>query len=311
MVIFMIKIKVITDSSSGFSKEEAEKYNVVILPLTLSYDGKDYLDGIDITTDGFYKMFFENQERRGLARLDVLGLFNKDEKGFPKTSMVSPAVFEETFKKVIAEGYVPVVLPISKKLSGTYQSAIIAKDMIENDDIIVEDSASALGAVKVMIKSLLMKEYETKEDVIKEIDYLKKHINFYAVPETLAYLAKGGRLGKFSARVGNFLHFKPVIQLDYEGVLVPIDRPRGLKHAYKAVADYLNDNPIDFNYPCEFGYSTKEENVKALIEACKTKLSGDYTCAQISPVVGAHVGPGASALFYIAKNEVDKKLKKD
>ncbi|MCR5647389.1 MAG: DegV family protein, partial [Acholeplasmatales bacterium] len=239
----MIKIKVITDSSSGFSKEEAEKYNVVILPLTLSYDGKDYLDGIDITTDGFYKMFFENQERRGLARLDVLGLFNKDEKGFPKTSMVSPAVFEETFKMVIAEGYVPVVLPISKKLSGTYQSAIIAKDSLENDDIIVEDSASALGAVKVMIKSLLMKEYETKEDVIKEIDYLKKHINFYAVPETLAYLAKGGRLGKFSARVGNFLHFKPVIQLDYEGVLVPIDRPRGLKHAYKAVADYLNDNP--------------------------------------------------------------------
>ncbi len=311
MVIFMIKIKVITDSSSGFSKEEAEKYNVVILPLTLSYDGKDYLDGIDITTDGFYKMFFENQERRGLARLDVLGLFNKDEKGFPKTSMVSPAVFEETFKKVIAEGYVPVVLPISKKLSGTYQSALIAKDSLENDDTIVEDSASALGAVKVMIKSLLQKEYETKEDVIKEIDYLKKHVNFYAVPETLAYLAKGGRLGKFSARVGNFLHFKPVIQLDYEGVLVPIDRPRGLKHAYKAVDDYLNDNPIDFNYPCEFGYSTKEENVKALIEACKTKLSGDYTCAQISPVVGAHVGPGASALFYIAKNEVDKKLKKD
>jgi len=311
LVIFMIKIKVITDSSSGFSKEEAEKYNVVILPLTLSYDGKDYLDGIDITTDGFYKMFFENQERRGLARLDVLGLFNKDEKGFPKTSMVSPAVFEETFKKVIAEGYVPVVLPISKKLSGTYQSALIAKDSLENDDIIVEDSASALGAVKVMIKSLLQKEYETKEDVIKEIDYLKKHVNFYAVPETLAYLAKGGRLGKFSARVGNFLHFKPVIQLDYEGVLVPIDRPRGLKHAYKAVDDYLNDNPIDFNYPCEFGYSTKEENVKALIEACKTKLSGDYTCAQISPVVGAHVGPGASALFYIAKNEVDKKLKKD
>ena len=307
----MIKIKVITDSSSGFSKEEAEKYNVVILPLTLSYDGKDYLDGIDITTDGFYKMFFANQERRGLARLDVLGLFNKDEKGFPKTSMVSPAVFEETFKKVIAEGYVPVVLPISKKLSGTYQSALIAKDVIENDDIIVEDSASALGAVKVMIKSLLQKEYETKEDVIKEIDQLKKHVNFYAVPETLAYLAKGGRLGKFSARVGNLLHFKPVIQLDYEGVLVPIDRPRGLKHAYKAVADYLNDNPIDFNYPCEFGYSTKEENVKALIEACKAKLSGDYTCAQISPVVGAHVGPGASALFYIAKNEVDKKLKKD
>ncbi len=307
----MLKIRVITDSSAGFSKEEAEKYNVIVLPLTLSYDNKDYLDGIDITTDEFYKMFFENQEKKGLAKLDVLGLFNKDEKGFPKTSMVTPTVFEETFKKVIEEGYIPVVLPISKKLSGTYQSALIAKDMLENDDIIVEDSQSALGAVKVMIKSLLNKEYETKEDVIKEIDYLKKHVNFYAVPETLAYLAKGGRLGKFSARVGNFLHFKPVIQLDFEGVLVPIDRPRGLKHAFKQVNEYLNVNEIDFNYPCEFGYSTKKENVNALIEACKPNLKGEYTKGQISPVVGAHVGPGASALFYIAKNEVNKKLKKD
>ena len=61
----MIKIKVITDSSAGFTKEEAEKYNVVTLPLTLSYDGKDYLDGVDITTDGFYKLFFDNQEKKG------------------------------------------------------------------------------------------------------------------------------------------------------------------------------------------------------------------------------------------------------
>lgn len=305
----MLKIKVITDSSAGFTKEEIEKYNVVVLPLTLSYDGKDYLDGVDITTDEFYKMFFDNQERKGLARLDVFGLFNKDDRGFPKSSMVTPAVFEKTFKEVIKDGYTPVVLPISKKLSGTLQSALIAKDMVDDDNIIVEDSMSALGAVKVMIKSLLSKEYETKEDVIKEIDYLRKHVNFYSVPETLAYLAKGGRLGKFSARVGNLLHFKPIIQLDYEGVLVPIDKPRGLKHAFKAINNYLDINQIDFNYPCEFGYSTKPENVNELVEACKPHLTGEYTVCQISPVVGAHVGPGASALFYIAKNEVDKKLK--
>lgn len=305
----MLKIKVITDSSSGFTEEELKKYNVLVLPLTLSYDGKDYLDGIDITTDDFYKMFFDNQERRGLAKLDVLGLFNKDDKAFPKTSMVTPAVFFDTFKKVLSDGYIPVVLPISKKLSGTLQSALIAKDMLDNDDIIVEDSMSALGAVKVMIKSLLSKEYETKEDVIKEINYLRKHVNFYAVPETLAYLAKGGRLGKFSARVGNLLHFKPIIQLNHEGVLVPIDKPRGLKHAFKEVNNYLDINQIDFKYPCEFGYSTKIENVNDLVLACKNHLIGEYTICQISPVVGAHVGPGASALFYIAKNEVDKNLK--
>ena len=292
----MLKYKIITDSSSSITQEEADKMGIIVLPLTLSYNGKDYMDGIDITTDEFYEMIFAEENKKA---------------PFPKSSMVGPNVFKETFEKLLKEGYTPVVLPIAKVLSGTYQSAVIARDMFEDEIIVVEDSTTALGSVKVMIEGILSDEYENVEALKAKIDYLKKHINFYAVPETLAYLAKGGRLGKFSARVGNFLHFKPVIQLDYEGVLVPIDRPRGLKHAFKAVSDYLNDNPIDFNYPCEFGYSTKEENVKALIEACKTKLSGDYTCAQISPVVGAHVGPGASALFYIAKNEVDKKLKKD
>lgn len=306
----MVKFKVITDSSAGFSKEDAEKYNVIVLPLTLSYDNKDYRDGIDITTDEFYNMFFENQEKKGLAKLDVFGLFKKDDKGFPKTSMVTPAVFEDTFKEVLKDGYVPVVLPISKVLSGTFQSANIAKDEFEDDIIVVEDSATALGSVKVFIKALCSKEYETIDDLRAEIDYLRKHINFYAVPETLAYLSKGGRLGKFSATVGNLLHFKPIIQLDTDGKLIPIEKPRGLKQAYRRVNEYLDINPIDWSRPVEFGYSTKPENVEQLIEACKPHLTGEYTCAQISPVVGAHVGPGATAFFYVATNEVDKDLEK-
>lgn len=306
----MFKYKIITDSSSGFTKEEINTLGIKVLPLTLTYDGKDYLDGVDISTDEFYNMFFENQQKRGLAKLDILGLFKKDEKDFPKTSMVKPNDFVNAYNEILDEGYIPVVLCISKRLSGTYQSAIMARDIIENEEIVVEDSQTALGSVKVLIKSIMQREYETREDLINEITSLKKRINFYAVPETLAYLAKGGRLGKFSARVGNFLHFKPIIQLDEEGVLTPIDKPRGLKHAFKAIAELLNQYQIDFDYPCEFGYSTKPENVNDFISTCKDILTGKYTVCQISPVVGAHVGPGASALFYVSKVDVDKKLNK-
>ena len=306
----MLKIRIITDSSSGFTREEILKHNIHVLPLTLSSDNKDYLDGVDISTDDFYKMFFDNQQKRGLAKLDILGLFKKDEKDFPKTSMVKPQDFVNEYNKIIEEGYLPVVLCISRRLSGTYQSAIMAKDLMENDDIVVIDSQTALGSVKVLIKSVLQKEYENRDELINEIESLKKRINFYAVPETLAYLAKGGRLGKFSAKVGNLLHFKPIIQLDEEGILTPIDKPRGLKQAFREVNNCLKENPIDFDYPCEFGYSTKIENVNQLIESCKESLKGNYTTCQISPVVGAHVGPGASALFYVSKNEVNKKLLK-
>ncbi len=308
----MVKFKVITDSTAGLTKKEIEDLDVTVLPLTLSYDGKDYRDGIDINTDDFYDLVFKSQEKKGLKRFDFLGLSKRDSKEFPKTSMVSPGVFAEAYEKILAEGYTPVVLTITSVLSGTYQSAVVAKDMIDDGDkVIVVDSCTALGSVKVMIKALLMEEYETKEDIINKIDYLKKHVNYLAVMDTLVYLYKGGRMGRFSSMFANFLHFKPIMQLDYRGVITPVEKPRGLKHAFKGINDLLDKDPIDFNYPVEFGYSTQIENVQGLIESCKPHLKGEYTLCQISPVIGAYVGPGASALFYISTHEVDKKLTKE
>ncbi len=289
----MIKFKIITDSSTSITQEEAKEMGVIVLPLTLSYNNKDYLDGIDIQTDEFYNMIFADENKKV---------------PFPKTSMVGPQVFKDIFDKLIAEGYVPVVLPISKVLSGTYQSACIARDMLEDEVIVVEDSKTALGSVKVMIEALQAEEYETVEDLKNKIEYLRKHINFLAVPSTLENLIKGGRLNKFKGLVGQILHFKPIIQLDENGKLVPVEKVRGLKHAFQTLVEHIKKNPIDFKYKVHFGYSTVIENVKELIENCKSLLTGHYDIMQISPVVGAHVGPGASAIFYVSVNEVDKKL---
>lgn len=107
----MIRFRIISDSSCGITQEEAKKLGVIILPLTLSYKGHDYKDGIDISTNDFYKLFFEEEEKS-------LNLFKKPE--FPKTSQVAPLDFVECFKNVIADGEIPVVLPISSVLSGTY-----------------------------------------------------------------------------------------------------------------------------------------------------------------------------------------------
>ena len=302
VVINMFNYKIITDSTSGISLEEAEKLGITVVPLTLSYKGKNYRDGIDISTDAFYELFFKTQEKRKI--------FSRENKDFPKTSMVPPALFEKAFKDALDEGKTPVFLGITSVLSGTFQSANLAKDLFD-EDIIVIDSQTALGCVKVIIKSILMEEYETKEKLLEKIDYLKKHVNYLAVMDTLEYVAKGGRMSRFSSILGNLFHFKPIMQLDYRGVIVPVSKPRGLKHAFAGINELLVKDPIDFNYPCEFGYSTQIENVQGLIEACKPNLSGEYTLGQISPVIGVHVGPGASALFYISTHEVDKKLIKE
>ncbi len=294
----MIKFKLISDSSSGITQEEALKLGIIILPLTLSYNGKNYRDGIDISTDEFYKLFFELEEK---SHLD---LFKKTE--FPKTSQVKPLDFELCFKKVIANGEIPVVIPISSVLSGTYQSACIAKSMLENEEIYVIDSNSALGSVKVMLEYLAKKEFETIDDLLNEIEYIKNHLNFYAVPDTLEFLYRGGRLLKTTAIVGNLLQLKPIIQLDKLGHLVSIDKIRGLKHAFLKLKENVKKFPIDSKYPFGFGYSTKIENVNCLIDICEDLLPYKIIPEQISPVVGAHVGPGASAIFYVSKEVVIK-----
>lgn len=122
----MVKYRIITDSSCGITQEEAKKYGVKVLPLTLHYKQKDYLDGIDISTDDFYSMLFAQSEKKDIFKV----VFGNDKKEFPKTSQVPPLEFKKAFEECIENNEVPVVLPIAACLSGTYQSACIARDML-------------------------------------------------------------------------------------------------------------------------------------------------------------------------------------
>lgn len=286
----MFKFKIITDSSCGISQEDAKKLNVIVLPLNIQFDGKNYLDGVDITTDELYNKIFKKT----------------GEKEIPKTSLITPETFLKVYEEVISEGYVPVVLPIAAVLSGTYNSACIARDMMKDKEIYVIDSKSALGCVKIMIKHIVENNYETADDLLKEIEYMKAHLNFYSVPDNLEYLVANGRLSRTKGLLGKILQIKPVIQLDKEGVLTPISTIMGLKRAFHQIAEYLKEFPIDFKYPFEYGYSTIVENVNALIEITKNAINRLVKPCQISPAVGAHVGPGASAIFYISTKIVKK-----
>ncbi len=297
----MVKYKIITDSSSGITQEEAKKYGVKVLPLTLQFKNKDYLDGIDISTDAFYDLLFGSSEKKS-----GLPFFNSEKKEFPKTSQVPPMEFTKAFEECIENGEIPIVLPIAAVLSGTYQAACIARDMMEEEEIYVIDSKTALGCVRVMILSLLAKEFETIQDVLNEIEYMINHIMFFSVPDTLEYLYRGGRLSKTSAVLGNLLQLKPVIMLNSVGKLEPIAKVRGLKHAFMKTKDFINEWPIDSNYMVDFGYSNHVENVTELKNYLKDILPEGYTTTQISPVVGAHVGPGASAIFYISTRDKTK-----
>lgn len=286
----MFKFKIITDSSCGITQQEAKELGVIVLPLNLQFCGENYRDGIDLSTDELYKKIFEKEGKKEV----------------PKTSLITPATFKEVFEEVIADGFVPVVLPIASVLSGTYNSACIAKDMLEGKEIYVVDSKSALGCVEIMIRHIVATEYQTAKELLDDIEYMKEHLNFLSIPDDLEYLVVNGRLTKTKGLLGKILQIKPIIQLDKEGVLTPIATIRGLKRAFHQVCEYLKEFPIDFSYPFEYGYSTIVENVNNLIEITKEFVNRIVKPKQLSPAVGAHVGPGASAIFYISTKVVKK-----
>ncbi len=302
----MIKYRIITDSSAGISPAEAEKLGITVLPLNLEYKGKTYRDAIDITTDEFYNLLFASDEQKKLMIMKFM-----EKKEMPKSTLVSPGLFEEVFIDCAKNGEIAVVLPIAACLSGTLNSARISAEDVEGLDSIIIDSTTALGAVKIMIYSILKKEYETKEELEAYIKYLIDHIAFLAVPDTLEYLFRLGRLSKTTAFFGNLLAIKPLIELNEEGKLIPIEKVRGLKHAFLKLKEHMeNKVPVDKTLPAEFGYSNHIENVNQLEEYIKELLPEGYTKAQISPVVGAHVGPGASAIFYFTTKTKEERFGK-
>ena len=302
----MIKYRIITDSSSGISQDEAAKLNVKVLPLNLEYKDKLYKDGIDISTDEFYSLLFANDENKK----PMIAKF-MEKKEMPKSTLVTPGVFEEAFEECKENGEIAVVLPIAACLSGTLNSARLAAEDVEGLDCIIKDSKTALGAVKIIIYALLKKEYETKEELETYLDFLIDHVEFLAVPDTLEYLFRLGRLSKTTALLGNLFSIKPIIELNAEGKLIPIEKIRGLKHAFLKMKEYIqNIVPMDKTLPMEFGYSNHIENVNQLEEYLKDILPEGYTKAQISPVVGAHVGPGASAFFYFTTKTKAERFEK-
>lgn len=302
----MIKYRIITDSSAGISQEEAKKIGVTVLPLNLEYKGQMYRDGIDITTDEFYSKLFENDDKKKLMIARFM-----EKKEMPKSTLVSPGLFEEAFEECVKNGEIAVVLPIAACLSGTLNSARMASEDVEGLDSIIIDSTTALGAVKIMIYAILKKEYETKEELESYIKYLIDHIAFLAVPDTLEYLFRLGRLSKTTALIGNLFQIKPLIELNEIGKLIPIEKIRGLKHAFLKMKEHIEKNvPIDYSLPMELGYSNHIENVNQLEEYLKDLLKGEYTKCQISPVVGAHVGPGASAFFYFTTKTKKERFEK-
>lgn len=273
-----MSIMLISDSGSDLQTNE----DITIVPLTIEMDEKKYLDGIDIKTDTFY---------------DILPKV----KSSVKTSQPSPTDFVSLFNKAKEENKDVLVLTMSSGLSGTNNSANLAKTIVNYDRIFIVDSIEATIGLRLLIDQAIsmIKKGMKVEDIVSAIEELKHKIIVFVMVDTLEYLLKGGRISKSQAYFGELLSVKPIIRVRY-GKLETVTKALGRTRAIKKFVDFLKNEEIDFTYEPYFLYTKNKENSDKLIEKLKEKYPmNEKNNFEMGPTIGAHIGPNAMGIAYV------------
>lgn len=287
-------VQIISDSASDILQAEAEASNIIILPLKVNFGGTEYLDGKTLGQKEFYEKLIET---------DVL----------PTTSQVAPAEYEEAYRKALEDGKEVLCITLSSKLSGCYQSAMIAREDVLEDlpdaKIFVIDSENACLGQKVLVELAirLREEGLSCEEIAKKVEEMKKRVRLVALIDTLEYLIKGGRLSRGAGFVAEMLSIKPVVAVE-GGEVVVLGKARGSKNMNNKLTEMVNKSGgIDFSLPFSLAYSGLSTALLDKYIADSGHLFEDYIEASklpkacIGATIGTHAGPGAVGVAFFAR----------
>lgn len=282
----MEKIYIVTDSTSGITQEIMDLHKVKVLPLTVELNGKVYKDMYEINE----KMLLE-------------GLTSGDE--LPKTSQINPKTFYDEYESLIREGYKIISIHISSGLSGTYQSACIARDMLEDEeDVFVIDSKSAsFGTGALVMEAIKMVELDYDiEKIVNNLYELREKLKIGFALETLEYLKKGGRISSVQAAVGTLLNVKPVLHMK-DGKVEILEKTRGKKKAIKSLFNYVLENKIDTSLTFGIGNVDGLKDMKELqsMFGVLDVDTNNIKTAEIGSVISTYTGPGTIGVFFFSK----------
>lgn len=278
-------IKIITDSTSDIDLTYAQELDIDIVPLKVIINGKEYKDRIDLQPEQFYDL---------LVNSDTL----------PSTSQPSPQDFANLYETAKDNKDSVIVITLSSTISGTYQSANLAKDLVEYDDIYVIDSLGTTQMQRLLVlKAIALRnEGMTAQDIYTFLEEYKHRIRLYAFVDTLEYLYKGGRLSKTAATAGTLLKFKPIIGFD-DGKLEMFAKARGAQKATAKIIDLIQQNgEMDLDEPICIGYNGSTDGLDKFEDTLREAFHfGETLHGVIGPVIGTHAGPGARLITYVVK----------
>ena len=280
-------VKFIIDSASDILPAEAKELGMIHLPMKVMFGDTEYADAVDLTHEEFYEKLIES---------DVL----------PSTSQVPPVDFEDAYEKVVSEGDEAVVITVSGKLSGTYQSAMIAREDYEEKVFVVDSENAALGEKILVLRGIqYAKEGLCASEIAAKLDEEKKNIRLLALLDTLEYLKKGGRISSAVAFAGGLLSIKPVVSIE-NGEVALVGKARGSKQGNNLLRELIQkSNGIDFEKPFTLAYSGLSDKllqkyIKDSEELWEGKTDRLPICT-VGCAIGTHAGPGAVAVAFFEK----------
>lgn len=277
-------VRIIVDSSTNVSEKYREKIQFV--PLTVRFGDKEYLDGVEISKHQFYEMLVES---------DVL----------PTTSQATPAAFADCFEAIASAGDSAVVITLSSKLSGTYQSAVLAAEDYPNIYVVDSQSVAIGTGVLAQYAVELAQQGMGAEEIAQVLTQQREKVCVVALLDTLEYLKKGGRISKTVAFAGGMLNIKPVVTIQ-DGAVALIGKARGSRNGNNLLVEKIREaGGVDFERPVLLGYTGLSsallekyvDDSKALWADHVDKLDGCLLCS----VIGTHAGPGAVAVAFFRK----------
>lgn len=278
------KIGLVVCGNSGVDYMKLD-YPVKLIRATLNLGGKEYEDYVDIQAKEFYEIIVNNPD------IDV------------STSQTSTGKIASVYEELKDEGYTDVIaVVISSKLSGTYQGAVLAKDMVDGINVYVIDSRSvSYGEAFLVLEAIKMiKAGKKSREIIDRLEKIRDHIYIYVLVDTLKYLVKNGRLSATSGFLGTLLKIKPLLHVQRDGSLVPFEKIRTTSKAQARLLEVIEHDIKDKNVVLFIAYTNNEEKAKEIkekINAVRPELSIELV--PLTPVVGAHAGPGTLGVGYI------------
>jgi DegV family protein with EDD domain len=274
-------IRIIADSSADLPMDLIKKYHITVVPMIVSIESHDYLEGIDLSPEEFFSKMFSIEE-------------------LPKTSQPSPATFAEAFSKFSPDDDL-LCLTISSGLSGTYQSACIGKELSHANVTVFDTLAGSLGhGLQIIRAAELAKSGSTLEEIVANLSDYREKMNILVLLDTLENIVKGGRLSKFQGSLAKILHIKVILERVSGGKVEILEKIRGKKRFQQRTMEIIQQRGTDFS-DITFGitHTGNEEEAEAIKQELIQQFHPkDIIINYMGATMGTYAGKGGMIISF-------------